>query len=82
MPRSAASWRLDRPPSGAAPDYLDFPSSVKKLLEKKDYVEAAAKLRGVAGELVFVVDNIELPGGLKIVGRQAPPGRRRSTSSS
>jgi hypothetical protein len=68
-------WKTFMKVSGKPSDY--FPSSVKKLLEKKDYVEAAAKLRGVAGELVFVVDNIELPGGLKIVGRQAPAGAKK-----
>jgi hypothetical protein len=53
-----------------------FPSSVKKLLEPKDYANAAAKLRGVAGELIFEVPGIELPGGLKIVGRQVKAGTK------
>ncbi len=47
-----------------------FPSSVKKLLERKDYARANAKLRGVAGELIFDVEGVELPGGFKIVARQ------------
>lgn len=47
-----------------------FPSAVKKMLKGSDYADAAAKLRGVAGELVFELEGIELPGGLKIVGRQ------------
>jgi hypothetical protein len=68
-------WKTFMKVSGKPSDY--FPSNVKKLLEKKDYAQAAAKLRGVAGELVFVVDNIELPGGLKIVGRQALAGAKK-----
>ena len=52
-----------------------FPSSVEKLLGS-DYARAAGKVRGIAGELAFVVEGIELPGGLKIVGRQARAGRK------
>jgi hypothetical protein len=47
-----------------------FPSSAKKLLSREDYARAAAKLRGIAGELTVAVEGIELPGGLKIVARQ------------
>ncbi|HWO22816.1 MAG TPA: hypothetical protein VNO30_28850 [Kofleriaceae bacterium] len=53
------------------------PSGVAKLLTKADYVDAAVKLRGVAGELIFVVENLELPGGLKIVGRQVDAGVKK-----
>jgi hypothetical protein len=54
-----------------------FPSSLKKQLTQMDYAEAGAKLRGVAGELVFVVEGIELPGGLRIVGRQIEAGAKK-----
>ena len=54
-----------------------FPISLEKLLTRADYAEAAAKLRGVAGELIFDVENIELPGGLKIVGRQVDAGVKK-----
>lgn len=47
-----------------------FPSALKKALKVSDYADAGAKLRGVAGELVFVLEDVELPGGLKVVGRQ------------
>lgn len=46
-----------------------FPSALKKALKVSDYADAGAKLRGIAGELVFVLEGVELPGGLKIVGR-------------
>lgn len=46
-----------------------FPSALKTILKGSDYADAAAKLRGVAGELVFALEGVELPGGLKIVGR-------------
>jgi hypothetical protein len=54
-----------------------FPSSVKKLLANADYAKAGAKPRGVAGELIFVIENLELPGGLKIVGRQVEAGVKK-----
>lgn len=47
-----------------------FPSAIKKTLKSTDYADAGAKLRGVAGEMVFVLDDVELPGKLKIVARQ------------
>jgi hypothetical protein len=53
-----------------------FPSSVKKLLTPSDYAQAAGKLRGIAGELTIAVEGIELPGGLRIVGRQVKAGSR------
>jgi hypothetical protein len=58
-----------------------FPSTAKKLLTPDDYARAAGKLRGIAGELTVYVEGIELPGGLKIVGRQVDAKARRSTSS-
>ncbi len=63
--------KVSRSPS----DY--FPSSVKKLLESGDYEKAAANLRGVAGEMIFVIDEHELPGGLKIVSRQVDAGGKK-----
>jgi len=65
------NWRSFMKVSKKPSDY--FPSSLKKLLKNTDYADAAVKLRGVAGELMFVVEDVELPGGLKIVAR---PGRR------
>jgi hypothetical protein len=53
-----------------------FPSSVRKLLRPSDYAQAAGKLRGIAGELTIAVEGIELPGGLKIVGRQVKTGAK------
>jgi hypothetical protein len=64
----ATSWKELMKVSTRPSDY--FPSSVKKLLTPDDYARAAGKLRGIAGEMVFVVENVELPAGLKIVGRQ------------
>jgi hypothetical protein len=64
----ATHWKPLMKASTRPSDY--FPSSAKKLLEPKDYATAAARLRGIAGELIFEVPGIELPGGLKIVGRQ------------
>jgi hypothetical protein len=68
-------WKTFMKVSDKPSDY--FPSSLKKQLAKTDYAEAGAKLRGVAGELIFVVDNIELPGGLQIVGRQVDAGPKK-----
>lgn len=62
------SWKELMKVSTRPSDY--FPSSMKKFLTPDDYAQAAGKLRGIAGEMVFVVENIELPAGLKIVGRQ------------
>ena len=62
------NWRSFMKVSNKPSDY--FPSALKKMLKGSDYADAAAKLRGVAGELVFVLKDVELPGGLKIVGRQ------------
>jgi hypothetical protein len=70
----ATHWYEFMKVSARPSDY--FPSSVKKLLTPDDYARAAGKLRGVAGELVFVVEGIELPGDLKIVGRQVQAGRK------
>jgi hypothetical protein len=64
----ATNWRTFMRVSEKASDY--FPSSVKKHLEPKHYAEAGAKLRGVAGELMFVVNKVPLPDGMKIVARQ------------
>lgn len=64
----ATNWRTFMKVSKKPSDY--FPSSLKKSLKNSDYADAAAKLRGVAGEMMFVVEGVELPGGLKIVARQ------------
>ena len=64
----ATNWRSFMKASEKPSDY--FPSSLKKLLKGTDYADAAVKLRGVAGELMFVVEGVELPGGLRIVARQ------------
>jgi hypothetical protein len=64
----ATNWRSYMKVSKKPSDY--FPSALKKMLKGSDYADAAAKLRGVAGELVFVLEGVELPGGLKIVARQ------------
>jgi hypothetical protein len=68
-------WKTFMKVSTRPSDY--FPSSAKKLLESKDYASAAARLRGVAGELIFEVPGIELPGGLKLVGRQVDAKRKK-----
>jgi hypothetical protein len=60
-------WRSYMKVSKKPSDY--FPSALKKMLKRSDYADAGAKLRGVAGELAFELEGIELPGGLKIVGR-------------
>lgn len=59
-----AFMKVSKKPS----DY--FPSALKKKLTKRDYAQAGAKLRGVAGEMMFVVDGVPLPGDLRIVARQ------------
>ena len=64
----ATNWRSYMKVSQKPSDY--FPSSLRKMLKDTDYADAAAKLRGLAGELVFVIEGIELPGGLQIVARQ------------
>ena len=64
----ATNWKTYMKVSKKPSDY--FPSALKKLLTNKDYKEANAKLRGVAGELMFIIDDVELPGGLKIAARQ------------
>jgi len=64
----ATNWKSFMKVSKKPSDF--FPSSLKKLLKESAYADAGAKLRGVAGELVFVLEDVELPGGLKIVGRQ------------
>jgi hypothetical protein len=64
----ATSWKSFMKVSRKPSDY--FPSSLKKLLKNTAYADAGAKLRGLAGELVFVVEGVELPGGLQIVARQ------------
>ena len=68
-------WKAFEKVSTKPSDY--FPRSLKKLLSKEDYARAGAKLRGVAGELLFVVEDIELPGGLRIVGRQVDAGVKK-----
>jgi len=60
-------WKSFMKVSKKPSDY--FPSALK-MLKRSDYADAGAKLRGVAGELVFELEGVELPGGLKIVGRQ------------
>jgi hypothetical protein len=70
----ATPWRTFMKVSRKPSDY--FPSSLKKSLKYSDYADAGAKLRGVAGELTFVVEGIELPGGLKVVARQVDAGGR------
>jgi len=64
----ATNWKSFMKVSNKPSDF--FPSSLKKLLKGSDYADAAAKLRGVAGELMFILEGVELPGGLKIVARQ------------
>ena len=64
----ATNWKPFMKVSKKPSDY--FPSSLRKTLKNTDYADAAAKLRGVAGEMMFVVDGVELPGGLKIIARQ------------
>jgi Domain of unknown function (DUF4157) len=71
----STNWKTFMKVSDRPSDY--FPSSLKKLLTKADYARAAGKLRGVAGELIFVIDDLELPGGLKIVGRQVDAGVKK-----
>jgi hypothetical protein len=61
-------WKSFMKVSKKPSDY--FPSALKKMLKRSDYADAGAKLRGVAGELVFELEGVELPGGLKIAGRQ------------
>jgi hypothetical protein len=68
----ATSWRTFMKVSQTPSDY--FPSSLKKTLKRSDYADAGAKLRGVAGEITFVVEGIELSGGFKIVARQVDAG--------
>jgi len=62
------NWRSFMKVSKKPSDY--FPSSLKRMLKDTDFADAAVKLRGVAGELMFVVEDVELPGGLRIVARQ------------
>jgi hypothetical protein len=64
----ATNWRSFMKVSRKPSDY--FPSALRKMLKHTDYVDAAAKLRGLAGEMMFVVEDVELPGGLKIVARR------------
>ncbi len=64
----ATNWKTFMKVSKKPSDH--FPSALKKTLTNTDYAEAAAKLRGVAGEMMFVLEEVELPGGLKIVARQ------------
>jgi len=70
----ATHWHELMKVSTKPSDY--FSSGTRKLLGPDAYARAAAKVRGIAGELVFVVEGIELPGGLKIVGRQVQAGRK------
>jgi hypothetical protein len=70
----ATPWRTFMKVSKKPSDY--FPSSLRKTLKRADYADAGAKLRGVAGELTFVIEGIDLPGGLKIVARQVDAGGR------
>lgn len=64
----ATSWKSFMKVSKKPSDY--FPSSLKKALQGSDYADAAGKLRGVAGEMMFVVEGVELPAGLRVVARQ------------
>jgi hypothetical protein len=64
----ATQWKELMKVSTRPSDYI--PSSVKQLLAPDDYARAAGKLRGIAGELIFAIEGVELPGGLKIVARQ------------
>jgi hypothetical protein len=64
----ATHWKELMKVSTRPSDY--FPSSVRKLLTPDDYARAGGKLRGIAGELIFDVEGIKLPEGLKIVARQ------------
>jgi hypothetical protein len=70
----ATPWRSFMKVSKKPSDY--FPSPLKNALKVSDYADAGAKLRGIAGELVFVLEDLELPGGLKVVGRQVGAGGR------
>ena len=64
----ATNWKTFMKVSKKPSDH--FPSTLKKMLTNADYKAANAKLRGVAGELMFIVEDVELPGGLKIAARQ------------
>jgi hypothetical protein len=64
----ATNWKTYMKVSKKPSDH--FPSALKKTLTNADYKAANAKLRGVAGELMFIIEDVELPGGLKIVARQ------------
>jgi hypothetical protein len=68
----ATNWTTFMKVSSKPSDY--FPASLRKKLKKSAYVDAGAKLRGVAGELSFVVNTKNLPAGFKIVARQVPAG--------
>lgn len=66
----ATNWTAFMKVSSKPSDY--FPASLRKKLKKSDYVDAGAKLRGVAGELSFVVNTKNLPAGFRIEARQIP----------
>jgi hypothetical protein len=68
------TWKTFMKVSTRPSDY--FPSSLKKMPSPRDYASAAARLRGVAGELIFEVPGVDLPAGLKIVGRQVDANRK------
>jgi hypothetical protein len=66
----ATNWTTFMKVSEKPSDY--FPASLKKKLPRSAYADAGAKLRGVAGELSFVLDKKNLPAGFKIEARQVP----------
>ena len=68
----ATNWTTFMKVSSKPSDY--FPASLKKQLKSSAYREAGAKLRGVAGELSFVVNTKNLPAGFKIEARQVAAG--------
>lgn len=69
----ATNWKTFMKVSQEASDM--FPTKLaKRAVTAKDYIDAAIKLRGIAGELV--VDEMTLPGGLRVVKRQVNVGTR------
>jgi hypothetical protein len=54
-----------------------FSSKSKKALKNDAYAEANAKIRGVAGEMLFDADATELPAGFKIKSRQVEAQGKR-----
>lgn len=71
----ATNWTTFMKVSSKPSDF--FPSSLRKQLKNSAYADAGAKLRGVAGELSFVVDAKNLPAGFRIEARQVAAGGKK-----